>query len=81
MAILTLTSDWGTKDYYVSAVKGKILSLLPETTIVDITHEIEPFNSIEAAYIIKNAYKNFPEGTKWMSADLLKPVKFSGRSR
>ena len=63
MAILTLTSDWGTKDYYVSAVKGKILSLLPEITIVDITHEIEPFNSIEAAYIIKNAYKNFPDGT------------------
>jgi S-adenosylmethionine hydrolase len=63
MAILTLTSDWGTKDYYASAVKGKILSLFPDATIVDITHEIEPFNSIEAAYIIKNTYKNFPDGT------------------
>ncbi len=63
MAILTLTSDWGTRDYYTGAVKGRILSQLPETTIVDITHEIEPFNSIEAAYIIKNTFKNFPDGS------------------
>ncbi|RLD34748.1 MAG: hypothetical protein DRJ02_07825 [Bacteroidetes bacterium] len=63
MAILTLTSDWGTRDYYAGAVKGRILSQLPETTIVDITHEIEPFNSIEAAYIIKNTFKNFPDGS------------------
>ncbi len=63
MAILTLTSDWGTSDYYTGAVKGRILSQLPDTTIVDITHQVEPFNSIEAAYILKNTYKNFPDGT------------------
>lgn len=63
MGIITLISDWGNSDYYTAAVKGMILSQLPETRIVDITHQIEPFNSTQAAYIIKNAYKNFPEGT------------------
>ena len=63
MGIITLISDWGNSDYYTAAVKGMILSQLPKTTIVDITHEIEPFNSNEAAYILKNTYKNFPNGT------------------
>lgn len=63
MALITLTTDFGTKDHFVSAVKGAIYTLLPETTIVDISHEISPFHITEAAYILKNAYKNFPKGT------------------
>lgn len=63
MAIITLTTDFGTKDHSVSAVKGRILSELPEVTIVDISHDVPPFNIPECAYILKNAYKNFPEGS------------------
>ena len=63
MAIITLTSDWGTKDYYAAAVKGKILSMLPEATIVDVTHEIEPFNVSQAGFTLKNCYRSFPERT------------------
>ncbi|MGY6648916.1 SAM hydrolase/SAM-dependent halogenase family protein [Wenyingzhuangia sp. IMCC45574] len=63
MALITLTTDFGTKDHFVSAVKGAIYSLLPTTTVVDISHEISPFNITETAYILKNAYKSFPEGT------------------
>lgn len=63
MALITLTTDFGTKDHFVSAVKGAIYTLLPETTIVDISHEISPFDITETAYILKNAYKNFPKGT------------------
>ena len=63
MAIITLTSDWGQSDYYVAAVKGAILSALPDATIVDITHNIEPWDIASAAFIIRNCYKNFPEGT------------------
>ncbi|MGY5351784.1 SAM hydrolase/SAM-dependent halogenase family protein [Wenyingzhuangia sp. IMCC45533] len=63
MAIITLTTDFGKKDHFVSAVKGAIFSLLPETNIVDISHEISPFNITETAYILKNAYKSFPVGT------------------
>lgn len=63
MAIITLTSDLGTKDYYVSAVKGAILSELTDAVIVDITHEIEPFDIFQASYVLKNSYVNFPPGT------------------
>ena len=63
MAIITLTTDFGTKDHSVAAVKGRILSELPNVTLVDISHEVPPFNIPECAYILKNAYKNFPEGS------------------
>ncbi|MBC8320818.1 MAG: SAM-dependent chlorinase/fluorinase [Bacteroidetes bacterium] len=63
MGIITLISDWGLSDYYVAAVKGMIYKFHPEAKIVDITHQIQPFNSAEAAYILKNTYKSFPDGT------------------
>lgn len=63
MAIITLTTDFGLKDHFVGTVKGTILSNLPDATIVDISHAINPFNIQECAYILKNAYRSFPEGT------------------
>ena len=63
MSIITLTTDFGTKDHFVGAVKGAIYSELPDAKIVDITHHISPFNITETAYILKNSYKSFPEGT------------------
>ncbi len=63
MAIITLTTDLGLKDYYVGAIKGTILSQFPEVTIVDISHQIPTYNIQDAAYILKNAYPNFPEGS------------------
>jgi len=63
MAIITLTSDWGHSDYYAAAVKGVILSQLPDATIIDITHEIAPFNTIDAGFVVKNCFRNFPAGT------------------
>lgn len=61
--IITLTSDFGTKDYFVGAVKGRIHSELPHAKIVDISHEVIPFSINETAYVIKNAYKHFPKGS------------------
>jgi S-adenosylmethionine hydrolase len=63
MSFITLTTDFGTKDHFVGAVKGAIFSELADAKIVDITHEISPFNITETAYILKNSYKSFPEGT------------------
>ncbi|MBO4575123.1 MAG: SAM-dependent chlorinase/fluorinase [Bacteroidales bacterium] len=63
MAIITLTSDWGQSDYYVAAVKGAILSSIPDANVIDITHNIEPWDIASAAFIIRNCYQNFPEGT------------------
>jgi hypothetical protein len=61
MSLITLTTDFGTKDHFVGAVKGAIYSELPDAKIVDITHEISPFNITETAYILKNSYKSFPD--------------------
>jgi len=63
MAIITLTSDFGLKDYFVSSVKGAILKELADVTIVDITHNVNPYDLSEAAYVIRNSYDEFPKGT------------------
>jgi len=63
MPIVTLISDWNEYDYYVGALKGKILSLLPEANIVDLNHRIQPFRLSQAAFVIRNSYFHFPKGT------------------
>jgi len=63
MAFVTLTSDWNQSDYYIGAMKGKLLSLMPDVRIIDISHHISHFNISEAAFVVKNAYHHFPEGT------------------
>lgn len=63
MAIITLTTDFGLKDHFVGALKGSIYKELADAKIVDISHNISPFNIQECAYILENAYKSFPEGT------------------
>ena len=63
MSIITLTSDYGNKDYSVSELKAKIYNEITDVRIVDISHNISPFNLTEAAYIIKSAYRHFPKGS------------------
>lgn len=63
MPIITLTSDWGQRDYFLAAVKGKILNLLPSASIIDISHGISPFNLKQASFIVRNSYPHFPKGT------------------
>ena len=63
MAIITLTSDLGSKDSYLASVKGSIYSQLESAKIVDITNDIAPFNIQQAAYVLRNCFKDFPQGT------------------
>ncbi len=63
MPIITLTTDLGLKDFYLAAVKGFILSSLPDARIVDVTHHIPSYHITQAAFILGNAYHYFPEGT------------------
>ena len=63
MGLITLTTDFGNKDHFVGSVKGALCNEIIDVNIVDISHEISPFNIIEGAYIIQNSYKNFPEGS------------------
>ncbi len=63
MTIITLTTDFGHKDYSIAVIKAALINLIPEATIVDISHQITPYNHSETAYILKNAYAAFPEGS------------------
>lgn len=63
MSIITLTTDYGLKDHFVGALKGKIISEFPDAKIIDISHNIDPFNASEASYIIQASYNSFPKGT------------------
>lgn len=63
MRIITLTSDMGTRDYYVAAVKATVLGLYPQAQIIDISHHIQPFDIAQAAFVVKNVYHQFPQGS------------------
>jgi S-adenosylmethionine hydrolase len=63
MSVITIVSDFGAHDEYVGAMKGVILSICPTASIVDITHQIDPQDVAQAAYLIPSAFRFFPEGT------------------
>ena len=63
MAIVTLTTDFGHKDYSVSVIKAALIQKITKVKIIDISHQITPYNLSETAYILKNAFRSFPEGT------------------
>lgn len=61
--IATLTTDFGLKDPYAAEMKAAILSICPNTIIVDITHEIEKFNIRMGAYMLASVAPYFPKGS------------------
>lgn len=61
--IITLTTDFGTKDGYVGAVKGVIKRINPQVEILDITHQVDPFDVLGAAFVLSNFYRYFPQGS------------------
>lgn len=61
--LITLTTDFGTKDHFAGTMKGVILGIAPRARIVDITHEIEPFSVNQAAFEIAQAWRYFPKKT------------------
>ena len=63
MSIITLITDFGNKDHFVAKIKGEIYSNYDNAKIVDISNNVSPFNIMEAAYILENAYKSFPDKT------------------
>jgi S-adenosylmethionine hydrolase len=63
MSLVTITSDIGQHDFVVGAIKGQLFQFNPQLTIIDISHQLSPFNYPQAAYVCRNAIKNFPAGT------------------
>jgi S-adenosylmethionine hydrolase len=61
--IITLTTDYGTNDHLVGVLKGVILKINPEVTIVDISHAVTPFDLLDGALAIASAYSYFPPRT------------------
>jgi S-adenosylmethionine hydrolase len=61
--LITLTTDFGTADGYVGAMKGVILGIAPDARLVDISHEIAPQNVRQAAYVLYSTYPFFPPHT------------------
>jgi S-adenosylmethionine hydrolase len=83
MVIITLTSDMGYHDYYVGAMKGFIYSRVPEARIVDISHSIQPFNIVGAAYNVNHVIQDFPDNTIHILAINSDPkidISFSGKT-
>lgn len=62
-ALITLTTDFGTQDGYVAAMKGVMLSATPTLRFIDLTHEVAPQDVMEAAFLLKTAAWEFPPGT------------------
>jgi S-adenosylmethionine hydrolase len=66
-AVIALLSDFGVQDHYAGTMKGVILSICPETTIVDITHEIPPHDVVAGALQLGATYRYFPAGTIFLA--------------
>jgi S-adenosylmethionine hydrolase len=63
MSIVTLTTDFGTQDFYAGALKGALLRHHSGLQLVDITHDIKPYNIVEGAFALAQAWPEFPEGS------------------
>jgi len=63
MQIVSLTSDYGSKDYYLAELKASILNGKNDFSIIDISHEIDRFDIVQAAFYLKNAIKSFSKGS------------------
>ena len=61
--IITLTTDFGLSDHFVGVMKGVILGIAPSAQVIDITHGVRPFEIIDGAYTIAQAYRYFPKNT------------------
>lgn len=63
MSIITLTTDFGIKDHFVAVAKGKLLSLMPNCQIIDVTHKVDFYNISNASYIVNGICDAFPKDT------------------
>ena len=86
MSIITLTTDFGHKDYSVSVIKAALLQQISNLSIIDISHQISPYNPSETAYVLKNAFRAFPEGSihiigvqsEWTPENIHLAIEFEG---
>ncbi|MDO8691612.1 MAG: SAM-dependent chlorinase/fluorinase [Dehalococcoidia bacterium] len=61
--IITLTTDFGTEDYYVGVMKGVVLGINPQARLVDLTHSVGPQQVAQGSFLLGAAFRYFPQGT------------------
>ncbi len=63
MNYITLLSDYGNASHYAASIKGSLYKSIRDLQVVDISHNIHAFDILQAAFVLKNTYQNFPAGT------------------
>jgi S-adenosylmethionine hydrolase len=63
LGLITLLTDFGDRDSFVASMKGAILTINPQATLVDLSHHVPPHSVEDAAYLLNSCYRYFPEGT------------------
>lgn len=61
--IITLTTDFGESDHYIACMKGVMLQRAGDARIVDVTHAIGPHDVVHGAFILRQVFEHFPDGT------------------
>jgi S-adenosylmethionine hydrolase len=61
--VIALFTDFGTVDPYVAQMKGAILTIDPDARLLDLTHEVKPFDVAQGAYLLDQSAEEFPAGT------------------
>ncbi len=67
MPVIALLTDFGLRDHYLGAMKGAILTVCPEATLVDVAHELPPHDVTAGALALEAAYPHFPQGTVFVA--------------
>ena len=63
MSLVTLTTDYGSRDPFLAALKGRLYTEVPEVRIVDISHEVSPLHLEEAAFLLGHSFGHYPKGS------------------
>ena len=63
MQIVTLTTDWGERDFYCGLVKSLLYNTISDVNVVDVTHGLKKFDILSASFVVKNACLAYPENT------------------
>lgn len=63
LGLITLLTDFGDRDWFVASMKGVILSINPQATVVDLCHQLPPHAIHDGAYLLKSCYRYYPDGT------------------
>jgi hypothetical protein len=63
VSVVGMLTDFGLKDHYVGVMKGVMLSINPQLNIIDLSHDIEPHDVMNAYFLLQNSYRYFPKGT------------------